>query len=217
MRKRVPGDGRLRGKLDHMEADRGFSALLNVREGPAHDQEKVRGEGPVSLEVVNVGVAEYFVTHNPHILASYGLGSCVGVALYDDKHKIGGLAHIMLPDSRSMTKKGNAGKFADTAIIAMVDEMERLGSKRWDIKARIAGGACMFSIPGATNPRNVPGPCLGMQIGERNIEAAKAALEELKIQLICEDTGGSYGRTMRFDISNGKVTISSIKHGAKEL
>jgi len=202
---------------DHMDPERGPSVLLNGGNGPGDDQEKLRSERPVSLEVVNVGVAEYFVTHNPHILASYGLGSCVGVALYDDKRKIGGLAHIMLPDSKSMTKKGSAGKFADTAISAMVEEMERLGSKRWDIKARIAGGACMFTIPGAINPRNVPGPCLGMQIGERNIEAAKAALEELKIQLVSEDTGGSYGRTMRFDISNGKVTISSIKHGAKEL
>ncbi len=171
----------------------------------------------MSEEVVNVGVAEYYVTHNPHLLASYGLGSCVGVALYDDRRKIGGLAHIMLPDSRSMTKKGNPGKFADTAIAAMVEEMERLGSRRSDIRARIAGGACMFTIPGAVNPRNVPGPCLGMQIGDRNIGAAKAVLEELKIQLVAEDTGGNYGRTMRFDVSDGKVTISSIKHGAKEL
>lgn len=168
-------------------------------------------------ETVNVGVAEYYVTHNPHVLASYGLGSCVGVALYDEKRRIGGLAHIMLPDSQSMSKKGNPGKFADTAISAVVEEMERLGSKRWDIRAKIAGGACMFTIPGAINPRNVPGPCLGMQIGDRNIEAAKATLQRLKIQLVAEDIGGNYGRTMRFDISDGKVTVSSIKHGAMEL
>jgi chemotaxis protein CheD len=200
-----------------MERDQSPSVLLGGVEGLCDSQEKVWGERSVSMEVVNVGVAEYFVTHNPHTLASYGLGSCVGVALYDDKRNIGGLAHIMLPDSRYMTKKGNPGKFADTSIKAMVDEMERLGSKRWDIKAKIAGGACMFTIPGATNPRNVPGPCLGMQIGERNIEAAKAALKELKIQLVAEDTGGNYGRTMRFTISDGKVTVSSIKHGAMEL
>jgi chemotaxis protein CheD len=168
-------------------------------------------------ETVNVGVAEYFVTHNPHTLASFGLGSCVGVALYDNKRKIGGLAHVMLPDSSSISRKGSPGKFADTAIKAMVEEMERLGSNRRDIKAKMAGGACMFSIPGAINPHNVPGPCLGMQIGERNIEAAKEALKDLKIQLTAEDTGGNYGRTMRFHISDGKVFISSIKHGAREL
>jgi len=171
----------------------------------------------VEDEIVNVGVAEYYVTHNPHVLASFGLGSCVGVALYDDKKRVGGLAHIMLPDSRSMTRKGSPGKYADTAIRAMVEEMERLGSLRRDIKAKVAGGACMFTIPGAVNPRNIPGPCLGMQIGDRNIEAAKRALRELKIPVVAEDTGGSYGRTMRFNISDGSVTINSIKHGVMDL
>jgi len=171
----------------------------------------------VEEETVNVGVAEFYVTHNPHVLASYGLGSCVGVALYDEKRKIGGMAHIMLPDSKAISKPGGAGRYADTAIQAMVVEMERLGSRRRDIKAKMAGGACMFTIPGATNPRNVPGPALGMQIGERNIKAAKRALRELKIPLVGEDTGGAYGRTMRFRISDGKVIISSIKHGVREL
>lgn len=168
-------------------------------------------------QVVNVGVAEYFVTHNPHVLASYGLGSCVAVALYDEKRRIGGLAHIMLPDSRAISKPGGPGRYADTAIRAMVEEMERLGSRRRDIKAKMAGGACMFTIPGAKNPKNLPGPALGMQIGERNIEAARRTLQELGIPLVAEDTGGDYGRTMRFDVSDGRVTISSIKHGIKEL
>jgi len=168
-------------------------------------------------EVVNVGVAEYYVTHNPHVLASYGLGSCVGVALYDDRKKIGGLAHIMLPDSKAFSKPGGAGRYADTAIRAMVEEMEKLGSRRKDIRAKMAGGACMFTIPGAKNPKNVPGPYLGMQIGERNVEAVKKALKELKIPLVAEDTGGSYGRTMRFFTSDGSVVVSSIRFGSKNL
>ncbi|MFW6113336.1 MAG: chemotaxis protein CheD [Actinomycetota bacterium] len=167
--------------------------------------------------VVNIGVAEYYVTHNPHVLASFGLGSCVGVALYDSRKRIGGMAHVMLPDSTAMNRKGGAGRCADTAIAAMVEEMERLGSRRRDIKAKVAGGACMFHIPGALNPRNVPGPSLGMQIGERNVEAVRKVLKELNVPLLAEDTGGDYGRTMRFNISNGDVTISSIKHGVKSL
>ncbi len=174
-------------------------------------------EETLTEKVINVGVAEYYVTHNPHILASFGLGSCVGVALYDEKKKIGGLAHIMLPDSRAISKPGKPGRCADTAIRAMVEEMEKLGSRRKDIKAKIAGGACMFTIPGATNPKNVPGPAIGMQIGERNVEAAKRTLRELKIPLVAEDTGGNYGRTMRFNVSDGTVVISSIRHGTKEL
>ncbi len=168
-------------------------------------------------ETVNVGVAEYYVTHNPHVLASFGLGSCVGVAIYDEKRRIGGLAHIMLPDSKSISKPGGPGRYADTAIQAVVAEMEKLGSRRRDMKAKMAGGACMFTIPGAKNPKNVPGPALGMQIGERNIEAAKRVLQELKIPLVAEDTGGDYGRTMRFFISDGSVLVSSIKHGTKSL
>lgn len=168
-------------------------------------------------DVINIGVAEYLVTHNPHTLACFGLGSCVGVALYDRRRKIGGLAHIMLPDSKAISRRGSPGKYADTAIANMLEEMEKLGSKRRDISAQVVGGACMFSIPGATNPRNLPGPCLGMQIGERNVEAVKSVLAELGIPVKSEDTGGNYGRTMRFDVSSGKVTVSSIKHGVVEL
>lgn len=166
---------------------------------------------------VSVGVAEYHVTHNPHVLVCFGLGSCVGVALYDRKKRIGGLAHVMLPDSKAISRRGSPGKFADTAVQSMVREMEKLGSRRKDIVAKIAGGACMFHIPGAINPKNVPGPCLGMQIGERNVEAVKKALKELGIPLVAEDTGGDHGRTMRFRVSDGKVTVSSIRHGIKEL
>ena len=168
-------------------------------------------------DVINIGVAEYYVTHNPHTLACFGLGSCVGVALYDRRKKVGGLAHIMLPDSKAISRMGSPGKYADTAIAKMVAEMEKLGSKPRDITARVVGGACMFSIPGATNPRNLPGPCLGMQIGERNIEAVKIVLGEMGIPVKGEDTGGNYGRTMRFDVANGIVTVSSIKHGMMEL
>jgi chemotaxis protein CheD len=171
----------------------------------------------VEEDLINIGVAEFYVTHNPHILACFGLGSCVGVALYDARKKIGGLAHVMLPDSKAISRQGNPGKYADTAIRSLVEGMEKLGSRRRDIRAKVVGGACMFSIPGAVNPRNVPGPSLGMQIGDRYIEAAKNTLKEFGIPLKAEDTGGSYGRTMRFDISNGKVTVSSIKHGAMEL
>ncbi len=183
----------------------------------AEDNGKTWGERPLTEELVNVGVAEYYVTKNPYTLACFGLGSCVGVALYDSKRQIGGLAHIMLPDSEAMSKKGNPGKYADTAIVAMVEEMERMGSNRRDIKAKVAGGACMFTIPGAKNPRNIPGPCLGMQIGDRNIEAVLKTLKGLSIHVVAEDMGGSYGRTMRFFVSDGTVTISSIKHGAKDL
>lgn len=171
----------------------------------------------MAQDTINVGVAEYRTTHVPSVLASYGLGSCVAIALYDEAKKIGGLAHIMLPDSRAISKEGREGRFADTAILAMVEEMVKLGARKNRITARIAGGAQMFSIPGASNPANIPGPAPGLHIGERNVESTKRVLRETKIPLLAEDTGGSHGRTMYFDVATGEVTISSISHGQKSL
>ena len=168
-------------------------------------------------DIINIGVAEYHVTHNPSVMASYGLGSCVAIALYDEAKHIGGLAHIMLPDSRAISKKGREARFADTAIQAMVKEMVQLGARKNRITAKIAGGAQMFSIPGASNPANIPGPAPGLHIGERNVGSTKKTLQEMKIPLLAEDTGGSHGRTMYFDVGTGEVNITSISHGNKKL
>jgi chemotaxis protein CheD len=171
----------------------------------------------VTEDTINIGVAEYRVIHSPSVLASYGLGSCVAIALYDEAKRIGGLAHIMLPDSRAISREGREARFADTAIQAMVKEMAKLGARKNRITARIAGGAQMFSIPGASNPANIPGPAPGLHIGERNVESTRRTLKELNIPLLAEDTGGSHGRTMYFDVGTGEVTITSIRHVEKKL
>ena len=95
--------------------------------------------------------------------------------------------------------------------------MEKLGARKNRITAKIAGGAQMFSIPGALNPANVPGPAPGLHIGERNVDSTKKTLKELRIPLLAEDTGGSHGRTMYFNVGTGDVTINSISHGTKKL
>lgn len=168
-------------------------------------------------EIINIGVAEYRVIDDPRVMASYGLGSCVAIALYDEGRRIGGLAHIMLPDSRAISRAGRESRFADTAILAMVEEMLELGTRKSRIVAKIAGGAQMFSIPGAQNPANIPGPAPGLHIGERNVESTKRTLRELRIPLIGEDTGGSHGRTMYFDVGTGEVTITSIRNGERKI
>jgi len=102
-------------------------------------------------EMLNVGVAELKVSDNSDILASFGLGSCVAVAVYDPKKKIGGLAHVMLPESRGKDNPKVPGKFADTAIPDLVDRLERLGARPKCLKCKIVGGAQMFEIPGSRN------------------------------------------------------------------
>lgn len=159
--------------------------------------------------IIRVGMAEYKAAKSPATLITLGLGSCVGVVLYDRIKKIGGLAHIMLPDSNLSSQKDyNPGKFADTAIDALIQDMLKLGINRNNIVSKIAGGAQMFKIKSENNI---------MQIGKRNVEAVKAKLNQLNIKLLAEDVEGNYGRTIEFFCETGELTIKTIGHGVRIL
>lgn len=161
------------------------------------------------IETVRVGMAEYKVAKSPSVLVSLGLGSCVGVALYESTKKIGGLAHIMLPDSSLSSKKDfNPGKFADTAIDMMIKDMVKIGVDPRKLIGKIAGGAQMFQIKSDSNI---------MQIGRRNVEAVRSKLALLNIKIISEDVEGNFGRTIEFDCETGELTIKTIGHGIKKI
>ncbi|KUK13932.1 MAG: putative chemoreceptor glutamine deamidase CheD [bacterium 42_11] len=159
-------------------------------------------------QVIRVGIADFNIAKSPDILTTLGLGSCVGVALYDKVAKIGGLAHIMLPDSKQARGGQNPAKFADTAIPLLIEKMERAGASRIRIVAKIAGGAQMFSF----SDKN-----LQLSIGKRNVEAVKLVLAEEKIPLVAEDTGGNFGRSVELHTDTGKFVIRTVGHGIKEL
>jgi chemotaxis protein CheD len=163
-------------------------------------------------DVVNVGLAELKVTNGDGTLASFGLGSCVAVAMFDPVRRVGGLAHVMLPESRGRDSELTPGKFADTAIDTLAKELVRAGARQKSLICKIAGGSQMFQIITAPS-RAVPACPSSTHIGDRNIEAVKVALDVLGIPLVGEDTGGNYGRTVRFDVASGQVEISSISHG----
>lgn len=163
-------------------------------------------------EAFNVGVADLKVTNNRGVLASFGLGSCVAVAMFDPEKKVGGLAHVMLPDSRGKDSSQNPGKFADVAVARLLEEMLERGARCERVICKIAGGSHMFEIPGLM--RKDSNAAVEMaRIGYRNVEAVKRALEDLGIRLVGQDTGGNHGRTIKFDTSTGEVEISSIHHG----
>ncbi len=149
--------------------------------------------------VIRVKMAEYNVGNNPTTLITIGLGSCVGIALYDKVNKIGGMVHIMLPENK---KDLTPAKYADTGIPLLISEMEKIGARSNNIVAKIAGGAQMFSM-GESNST--------MRVGERNVIKVKEVLKEERIKLIGEDVGRNYGRTMEFYIKNGDVLIRSHK------
>ncbi|MBP2662566.1 MAG: cheD [Firmicutes bacterium] len=159
-------------------------------------------------ELIKVGMADYKVGRNPDSLISYGLGSCVGIALFDSVAKVGGLAHIMLPDSTQARSAENIAKFADTALPAMLSDIIKLGASKSRITAKIAGGAQMFTFANATDI---------MRVGERNAEAVRLVLRKLEIRLLAEDTGGNYGRTVELKLDNGIFRVKTIDKGEKEL
>ena len=155
---------------------------------------------------VIVGIADYKTAHSPDLLVTYALGSCVGTCLFDGISGLAGLSHVLLPDSSINKSDTNVMKYADTAIEALVREIERKGVRRSCLEAKIAGGANMF----ATQSKS-------MNIGERNILAVKKELERLNIPILAEDTGKNYGRTLIFDPKAGTMTIKSVMHGITVL
>jgi chemotaxis protein CheD len=166
---------------------------------------------------LSVGVAELKVSDNSDILVCFGLGSCVSVAIYDPVRKAGGMAHVMLPESRGQAPVAMPGKFANTAIPSLLGEMVILGAKKRRLLCKIVGGAQMFEIPGARIKQT--GSTFGphTHIGKRNVEAVKNALNEVDIPLVGEDTGGRHGRTVFFDTSTGEMRVSSIHFGQTEI
>jgi chemotaxis protein CheD len=160
-------------------------------------------------ELIKVGMADYKSGRSPDSIISYGLGSCVGIALYDPASKIGGLAHIMLPDSSQARPADNKAKFANTAIPAMLDDMVKMGASRAKVTAKIAGGAQMFTF--ANSATEV------MRVGERNVEAVKEVLKKLQVKIIAEDTGKNYGRTVELKLDTGAFRIKTIDKGEKDL
>lgn len=153
-------------------------------------------------EIIKVGMADLKTCKSPDGVTTLGLGSCVGIALRDPVTKVGGLAHIMLPDSTAIRNSHqNIAKFADTGIEDLVQKMERLGAKRSRMVAKLAGGAMMFSFQGQASM---------VQIGDRNVEASKLKLKQLNIPILAEDTGANYGRTVTFFPETGDFHIRTV-------
>ncbi len=152
-------------------------------------------------KMIKVGMADLNVCHAPDAITTLGLGSCVGVVLYDKSTQIAGMVHVMLPDSTMVRQNQNKAKFADTGIDALLDQMAKAGAKTTALTAKIAGGAQMFNF--STNNEM-------LRVGQRNVEAVKKKLGELNIRILAEDTGENYGRTVEFYPENGEFLIKSV-------
>ncbi|WFR54953.1 chemotaxis protein CheD [Anaerocolumna sp. AGMB13025] len=151
--------------------------------------------------MIKVGMADLNVCSSPDALTTLGLGSCVGIVLYDSYSKTAGMVHVMLPDSTKIKNNENVAKFADTGIDALIKKLLGIGANRNRLIAKIAGGAQMFAFSSNNDM---------LRIGERNTEASKSKLQSLGIHIIAEDTGLDYGRTIEFYPETGQLHIKSV-------
>lgn len=149
-------------------------------------------------EVIRVGIADMNTCEAPDKITTIGLGSCVGIVLYERTKSVAGLVHIMLPDSTKIRQNQNKLKFADTGIAMLVEELEKKGLARQRMLAKIAGGAKMFQF----SSNYVVG-----NIGEKNVEAVRKVLKQYQIRIVSEDVGLNYGRTIIFDPETKDLTV----------
>ncbi len=151
--------------------------------------------------MIKVGMADLNICHSPNAITTLGLGSCVGIALYDKTTQIAGLAHIMLPDSTKVRQNQNRAKFADTGIDMLIQLLVKEGARKQALTAKIAGGAQMFAFSSNNDM---------LRVGQRNVEAVKAKLGSLGIRILAEDTGLNFGRTVEFYPETGDFVIKAV-------
>lgn len=163
--------------------------------------------GAAERRDVRVGVAELAVARAHERLVTLGLGSCVAIVLWDESARVGGMAHVLLPGPELSRDRANPARFPCTAVPRLVHEMRGAGAGE-ALSARLVGGASMFRALLAT---------AGVNIGERNVVAARAALEAAGIPIAAEDVGGEHGRSVRFDVATGRVEVRSLSAGDRVL
>jgi chemotaxis protein CheD len=162
----------------------------------------------VSGRELMVRVADLRTGRADDVLVTVGLGSCVAILLHDAEARVGGLAHVLLPSPALTRPDGNPAKFPQSAVPRLVELMVAEGARPERITGRLAGGASMFA---ALAP---PGT---IQMGERNLAAARQALSTNGLRLIGEAVGGDFGRTVRFRVGDGRVEVRTVAHGVKHL
>lgn len=157
-------------------------------------------------ETLMVGMAEVKITKSPDdVLVALGLGSCIGICAYDAQARVAGMVHVVLPDSAGF--EANLGKFADTAVPLLLEEMQKRGASLKNIRVALAGGAQLFAFNGSGG---------GLEIGPRNAAAVETHLKQRNISVLCKDVGGSVGRTVHL-FADGRVRVKTIGQGERDL
>lgn len=166
----------------------------------------------MSAEIITINMAEMAVGSRDTKIQTLGLGSCIAVILHDHKERIGGMAHTMLPSRSQLSSTDSAedphatkasssvAKFVDEGVQRLYEEIEKIGAKKENVRAKLVGGATMFRLLGGDEHG----------IGYRNAEAARTCLKTLGIVIESEDIGGVVGRSAELDMDNGLVLVTTV-------
>ncbi len=149
-----------------------------------------------------VNIAQMKISSGADIFNATGLGSCMGVVLYDPIKKVGGMIHVLLPcaeEGAASNQPMNPTKFADPGIKHLYDAVIKAGANPANLYAKMAGGASMLSF--------------NSRVGERNAEHSERMLNQLKVKILAKDIGGNSGRTVTFDVQTGVMTVSTLNKG----
>ncbi len=155
-----------------------------------------------------VGMGAMKVSKDPRVtIVTYALGSCIGIAIHDSIAKVGGLLHYMLPESSTNPEKAskNPSMFADTGVPLLFQEAYRLGAEKTRMRVKVVGGAQLLDDSGYFN------------IGKRNYMTLRKILWANNVLIQGEEIGGQVNRTVRLEISTGKVWVKTSGDGEKEL
>ncbi|MCX7831012.1 MAG: chemotaxis protein CheD [Acidobacteria bacterium] len=156
----------------------------------------------------SIGIGEIGIIREEGSLTIYGLGSCVGLILYDEKARTAGIAHILLPGPRIPQDLTNdlPAKYGDEAIKALLKMIGKENAKDiLSLKAGIIGGATIFSSAEESL----------ITIGKRNVEEMRKQLSDLKIKLVWNETGGTIGRSVSFSLPGAELKIRTLNEGWK--
>ena len=157
---------------------------------------------------IEVNMGEMKIAKTPDVLITRGLGSCLGITLYDPIKKIGTMAHAMLPDINRAKAQSNPNRFVNSVVENMLGELKKENCFKKNLQVKLFGGAHMFSFIAKDNLLNV---------GEKNIEMAKDVFQKQGMAIVAEELGGSIGRTIELDLESGKVLIKTISIGSREV
>ena len=156
--------------------------------------------------LIEVQMGKMELAQSPERLITRGLGSCLGITIYDTLKKIGAMVHPMLPDISKSKITSNPSRFVNSGINLALQELEKKGCFRSRLEVKMFGGAHMFSFINADSALNV---------GQKNIEMAHAIFKELNIKILVEEVGGTFGRTIELDTDSGKVLVKTVSWGEK--